>query len=854
MTDLASLVVRMQADNSQYVKALDQATARLSKFQAEQAQIFGDIANSIASAFTVGALVEFSSHAIESAASLDSLSQAAGVSTEALSGLRLAAAANGLSQDELGQSLKKLNVNLSDAAGNATGKAGVAFRALGISVTDANGKMRDAGSVLGDIADKFQGFADGPNKTALAIQLLGRQGQALIPVLNQGSAGLDDFRAKAEAAGIVVSGSLAAAAEQFEEKFRVIKATVSEGFGNQLAAQLLPVLTTLAEQLTSSTSAGAAFAEVAGFIVTGVKFIAAGVLEVVAEFTKLGNSIGALGAVAVAAAHGDFSQAAAIWKASNEDNVAVTQSTQNKIRDIFAAGTDQQLSIIQTSAKKIGAAAPNMAALEQSDAAIKKLQEFNDQIKAESSAFGLGGAALTNYKLQFGPLADAIKKAGAEGDKLAASIRANAATLQTKEDTKEVTDYTSKLQEQVTRYGESSIAAIDYATTTGKLGQALKDLGPAGDAARAHIHDLAVEQVQLKNSDAYQGIDNQLLTLTGHLAQAADAAFKFNNRLLIKDTAAAGSDQQKQQLADLEAKTVAQGKYNEQVQAAAVVQQTLATVEAQTQLQQSAGQITDIQAQAQIETARAAAITQLQQIHDTEKSIADDSKIPQLTQQTIAFGNSITALQAQTNQLANTMRNNLETDASDAFLAVETGAKSAKAAVADFFKDLEKQILEMVNKNIAQSIFGTGGAGGSIPGALAGLFGGGGASGASGGSGIGSFFSSLFGGSKAAATPGVAQSSDFTGLDPEMFGGGFASGGTLGSGKWGVVGEKGPELAYSGSKDMHVIPNGAGGKPMSVVNNFTMQSQTGTISRRSQTQQAGTIARTLAMASARNNR
>ena len=32
--------------------------------------------------------------------------------------------------------------------------------------------------------DKFQNLADGPNKTALAIQLLGRQGQQLIPVLN----------------------------------------------------------------------------------------------------------------------------------------------------------------------------------------------------------------------------------------------------------------------------------------------------------------------------------------------------------------------------------------------------------------------------------------------------------------------------------------------------------------------------------------------------------------------------------------------------------------------------------------------------------------------------------------------
>src|SRR6202000_815999 len=93
----------------------------------------------------------------------------------------------------------------------------------------------------------------------------------------------------------------------------------------------------------------------------------------------------------------------------------------------------------------------------------------------------------------------------------------------------------------------------------------------------------------------------------------------------------------------------------------------------------------------------------------------------------------------------------------------------------------------------------------------------------------------------------TALSTDYTGLDAEMFGGGFASGGTLGAGQGGVVGEKEPELSCAGSKDMHVLPTGmTPGKSISMTNNFTMKSQTGMISRRSQTQQAGTIARTLA--------
>lgn len=42
------------------------------------------------------------------------------------------------------------------------------------------------------------------------------------------------------------------------------------------------------------------------------------------------------------------------------------------------------------------------------------------------------------------------------------------------------------------------------------------------------------------------------------------------------------------------------------------------------------------------------------------------------------------------------------------------------------------------------------------------------------------------------------------------FAGGFATGGTMPAGKWGIVGEEGPELAYGGRSAMTVFPNGEG--------------------------------------------
>jgi hypothetical protein len=850
----------MQADNSQYVKALDQATQKLSKFAKDQDDLLSGLADKFAAALSVGALTEFAASSIESAASLARLSQSAGVSVESLSSLRLAAAASGLSQDDLATSLKKLDQAISQAGGNATSKAGEAFRALGIDLASIKNASPD--QVLGQVADKFKDLADGPNKTAIAIQLFGRAGQQMIPVLNQGAAGLDNFKAQAEAAGIVISGPLADAAEQFSQKFEVIKATLSSGFGNQLAAQLLPVLSTLADQLTASTSTGQAFAEVAGLIVGGVKLVAAGVIEVISEFKQFGDSIGALGAIAVAVAHGNFSQATAIWKESNADNVATAKSSQAQIQAVFEAGTAAQLSEISTAEaqkKRILSSGVSLESVAESDQAIKELQSFNANLKDQSGAFGLGSAALVNYKLQFGPLADAIAKAGDEGKKLAAEIRANALALQTKEDTKQITDFTDKLQEQVTKFEIGDVAAIKYQETTGKLGEALSRSADGGAAASEKINELAISLTKAKDTNALFSVDQQLQTLQGHLVQAAAAAFDFQNKLLSKNLADTGDTGGQAQLAQLKAATEAQAAFNEEVEKASIIEQQYATVEAKVNAAVAQGALTDLQAQAQLEGARTTEIAQLDQVYAAQKKIADDSGLPKLKQQAQDFDNQIVNLTKDTNTLTNQVRNNLESAFADNFSKLISGGESFQKFLKSFFKDIENQIDQMVSKNVAQSIFGTGGPGGGVAGGISSLFGG--SSSGAGGAGIfGSLFGLFGGGSGAAglgpvgdlvqnggAGGGVGNLVDTIGID------GLAGGGTIPAGGMALVGENGPELAYAGAKDTQIVPNGAFGNGSNITNNFTVQAPGGTISRSSQMQTAAAAARALSQANMRNN-
>jgi hypothetical protein len=70
---------------------------------------------------------------------------------------------------------------MADAAQNTKGTAASAFAALGISVTDASGHLRDADDVFTDIADRFARIHDGATKTAIAMTLFGKSGRATHP-------------------------------------------------------------------------------------------------------------------------------------------------------------------------------------------------------------------------------------------------------------------------------------------------------------------------------------------------------------------------------------------------------------------------------------------------------------------------------------------------------------------------------------------------------------------------------------------------------------------------------------------------------------------------------------------------
>jgi hypothetical protein len=177
------------------------------------------------------------------------MAQKVGITTEALSRLDYAARLSGVSMDSLGNGVKRLGQLQAEAARGGKTQAEL-FQKLGIEATNAAGGLRNADEVLRQVADVFARMPDGANKTALAVQLFGRAGADLIPLLNGGSRALDEFARKSDEVGYTLDSRTAKAAESFNDKIEELKIAV-EGAWRQAMPQLITKLDEMADVLNS---------------------------------------------------------------------------------------------------------------------------------------------------------------------------------------------------------------------------------------------------------------------------------------------------------------------------------------------------------------------------------------------------------------------------------------------------------------------------------------------------------------------------------------------------------------------------------------------------------------------------
>lgn len=198
-------------------------------------------------ALGVGAMAGFTRRALDAAGGLGELAQQLGVTTQSLQVYQYAATQAGLKSEELNTGLARLSRTIGDAV-NGEKEAVDAFKAIGVSVTDAGGKVRSTDAVLRDVADRFQAMPDDAREAAVAVDLFGKSGQKLLPILEGGSKGLDDFAARARALGFVLSDEQIAAADKAADQWAEFEAVLGKVV-QSVAVELAPAISDLFNRL-----------------------------------------------------------------------------------------------------------------------------------------------------------------------------------------------------------------------------------------------------------------------------------------------------------------------------------------------------------------------------------------------------------------------------------------------------------------------------------------------------------------------------------------------------------------------------------------------------------------------------
>ena len=328
--------IQMMADLARLKKDMDEAKGIVGNAAAAMGSAMDFVKGAIGgmvAGLSVHAFTGWLKAAIDAGDATKEFAQKTGIAAKDVAGLQLAFKQGGVEGDALTGSISKLSKQM--VAGND------AFKQLGVETRNTDGTLRNVKDVLYDTAEAFSGIKDGAAKSALAQEVFGKSGAALIPTLNEGADGLREMADMAEKLGLVISEDVAEQSDKFNDTMQLISMS-SQGLARQVIAEVLPTLNSLAGAFLKSKTEGDGMHRTAEVISSGLKLLYTVVAGGVEVFNTFGKTLGALGAQLVALAQGDFKGVMSIgkeWMADIKNNWTGTIKSIGTVWDGSAAKT-----------------------------------------------------------------------------------------------------------------------------------------------------------------------------------------------------------------------------------------------------------------------------------------------------------------------------------------------------------------------------------------------------------------------------------------------------------------------------------------------------------------------------------
>ena len=493
-------VARLRADMDAGRRTVEDATTRMGR----AAGLAKGALGAIAGVLSVAAFAGWIKGAIDMADATSKLSQKTGVAVQDIAGMKLAYDLGGAGGEAFSGSMSKLSKAITE------GNKGLS--AMGIKTQDTAGQLRSNKDVMYDVADAISKMDGGARKTAMAMEIFGKSGADLIPLLNGGSDGFRQMDEMARKLGLTIDDKTAKSAEAFNDNLDLL-AMGSKGVATGIAAQLLPTLTALTGSFLESMTSGDKMARTADIIGTGLKILYTIALGIIEIFSTLGKVVGGVAAFIGAqisgmqasfqavgqALKGDFSGAFDTLGAAARNSVGVVTAAGADIADgwkstgkAFSDAWSSEGNAMVEAQTKIARAEKDRLAQEEARAAAAK------KAQAESAAAAKKAQGEYDQAMKAGAnLIESLRIEAEQIGKSADEIKLmNAARAAGKIPSEE-------MRKQVLAMTAANIEAVRVQT-----------LVTAGEKAAAKIED----DLHASLSDATKGIDDQIKSMRQQIA------------------------------------------------------------------------------------------------------------------------------------------------------------------------------------------------------------------------------------------------------------------------------------------------------------------------------------------------
>lgn len=188
-------------------------------------------------------IVRLASEALEYAESIKVASDRTGIAVDQIQRLQFIAEQADVSFESVTGSVNKFQKNLTEGSTQTT----ATLKRLGLSITELNSLNPDEQFLrIGSAIAAIQSPAE---RAAAAINLFGRGGTELLPLLNLGAAGVQQLSASFDELGISISGDALAKVNEAGDALDRLKSSV-KGLGVELLSLAAPALEKAADGVT----------------------------------------------------------------------------------------------------------------------------------------------------------------------------------------------------------------------------------------------------------------------------------------------------------------------------------------------------------------------------------------------------------------------------------------------------------------------------------------------------------------------------------------------------------------------------------------------------------------------------